>query len=159
MGLLNASNEFSQKLKISYNDSKLLSTSSLVYYLGSMPYNTAFYNFIDSKLNCKIDNYQDTSIKVFKELALSDNFLNFFDENEISLIENIVKGNTSSMRQDNMYLASILNNKDYHVDLVKMNDIERDSKYFGNQDGYDCQVPLSDVKIINGKLYFNYKVI
>lgn len=164
MGLfLKAKDTLSNIIGLEKQDIKLFLTSSLIYYLGSMPFQNAFSNFVKEDLRIKDYNFESTSIMLFKEIiqitgleGKDDGKMDkeYFTKEEVDLIEKIIKGEESTKN----YLSTLLNTKEFFFDIRKLNDIERDSKYSGIMDNYDSQVPLSDVKVIEEKLAYNEKV-
>lgn len=158
LGLLFNAEVFSNNLKLDSIDSKCLETASLCYYLGAMPFNTAFENFMREDKGIIDFNHENTSCIILEDLLnyQESNGIKFINDSEKETIYEIIKGK-SKIDNDKTYLYNILNNKDYGVDIIKINDIERDCRYFGVEGGYDYDLPISTAKIINKKLAYNEK--
>lgn len=155
MNLLFSTENVLKDIKIPLEEEKLLKISSLVTNLGQMPFSKAFKSFISESIIPDF-NYESISLNMF------DDLLNHHDlklsESDVETITNIIKGDIKALPDNKKYLCSLFNNKTYVFDIRKVNDIEVDSKYYGNQDSYDYHIPLSDARIIKGDLAFNEKV-
>lgn len=150
---------YSDTLKISSDNKKCLMVASLSYYLGTMPYQSAFKDFMVENLGMKDYNHEEVSFNVLKsalhEVSEKSDLLQINDE-DLDKIECIILGKSYS--DDTQFLSQILNNKAFNVDIIKINDIERDCKYYGTNEGFDYNIPASTARVINGSLVYNHKV-
>lgn len=152
IGLYLKVSNYSEKLKLNQTESNILNIAALGYNIGRMPYSKAFYNFMNEDLGIIDYNHEDTSLMLLQ----NNEKINLNDE-EFDLLTSIIKGDYQSLPDNQKYLSMIINNKQSFIDFIKINDIERDNKYYGLSEGIDL-VHINDVKVIDGNLIYNEKV-
>ena len=120
-----------------------------------MPFQSSFTSFLCEDLGYEYS-FEETSILMMHKI-LDEQEEKLFNDDEVSLIEAIVKGEHWKLDKSKKYLGNIINNKENYIDIKKLNSIERDRKYYGILEGIDL-IPIYDAKIINGRLTYNEKV-
>lgn len=152
IGLYLKVSNYSEKLKLNENESNVLNIAALGYNLGRMPFSRSFYNFMKEDLGIVDYNHEETSL-----FLLQNNDQVKLNDDEFILLSNIIRGDYNALPDNQKYLSMILNNKQSFIDFIKINDIERDNKYYGLSEGIDL-VHINDVKVIDGNLIYNEKV-
>ncbi|KAJ1779606.1 hypothetical protein LPJ77_001234 [Coemansia sp. RSA 2523] len=145
------------ELEISVRDIRCVTLAGLCHDLGHGPFSHVFDNEFIPRAQPGAQWSHEMGSEMMLDHLIDDNAIDFLDSADIAFIKQLIRGTTTPMRDEKMFLFDIVANKRNGVDVDRFDYVQRDCYNVGEPSSYDFSRLILNSRVIDDEICYNQK--
>uniref|UniRef100_A0A6B2L412 HD/PDEase domain-containing protein n=1 Tax=Arcella intermedia TaxID=1963864 RepID=A0A6B2L412_9EUKA len=144
------------ELNITHRDIHNVTVAGLIHDLGHGPFSHSFEKWI-KMYRPEIGFHHERMSQMMFQHLIEDNYIDFFEEDDILFINELISGKYSKKHEDKAWMFEIVANRRNSVDVDKFDYLARDSYNCGIKSSYDSSRLMIFSRVINNEICYHHK--